>query len=61
MVKVGDYVKIIDSNDNELSKWIEQNKNVYHKVVDVNGDMFWVENCDYAIWSGEDTYEKEED
>lgn len=61
MVKVGDYVKIIDSNDSELSKWIEQNKNVYHKVVDVDSDLFWVENCDCAIWSEEDIYEKEED
>ena len=59
MVKIGDYVKIISSNDSELAKWIKENKETPHKVVYVDSDMFWIENCDCAIWSGVDVYEKE--
>ena len=55
MLKVGDYVEIISSDDNELEQWLEEQENKgvnIHKVIeiDLENALFWIENCTYAIW-----------
>ncbi len=60
-MKVGDYAVIKDTNDNDLAYWLEEQeeKNITkHLIVDIDKELgvFWVENCDYAIWLNEDIF-----
>lgn len=65
MVQIGDYVKILNTNDNDLCNWLEEQEEKgidKHKVIDIDAEngIFWIENCDYSVWFNEDVYVKEE-
>lgn len=63
-LKIGDYVTIFDTDDMELACWLEEQENKgikKHKITDIDkeNNIFWVKDCDYAIWN-EDVFWKEE-
>ena len=63
-LKVGDYVGITYTEDNDIAYWLEEQEKkgiTKFKVIEIDkeGQMFWLENCPYAIWINEDEYNKE--
>lgn len=61
MARIGDYITILYTEDNDLEYWLEEQKQkgiTKHKVIDIDeeGGYIWIENCDYAIWESGDEY-----
>ncbi len=51
IVCVGDYIKIVDKEDEDLWEWRKkQTRNIFEvREVDEESQLFWLKGCEYAI------------